>query len=147
MKKEVYRDYATAAYIFWAHKGYITGDEFIEKVKQKAIRESKNEEPADANRYIRACVTNHLASKKDIEACCKAFSLFEESGKEYICDAVRSVYGIYPVFTIRRGDITARVRAYAHSANTDERNVYRWLEQARKTFAAMRGLRFDDEVE
>lgn len=145
MKKELYRDYATDAYIFWAQKGYISGEDYIAEVKRKATVRSKDADPEEAYKYINTCVTNHTASQKDLDACCKAFEFLRASDKEYICEAVKNVYGICANIALKRGEITGRVRAYACAANTDERNVYRWLAQARKIFATMRGLRVGEE--
>lgn len=147
MKKESYRDYATDAYIFWAEKGYISGADYIDAVKRKAIARSKDAEPEEAYKYISVCVANNTASQKDLDACCRAFDFLRDSNKDYICDAVKNVYGVCPHKALKRGEITGRVKAYACAANTDERNVYRWLAQARKIFAAMRGLRMGGDCD
>lgn len=77
------------------------------------------------------------AGAEDLRACVAVFTDLarvhrkNDAGKE-IARAVEMVYMAEPKRTLRRADITMRVRRAAFLLHADERTVYRWLGIARK---------------
>ena len=117
MKKEAYRDYATEAFRIWAAWGCPSYDEAVERKS---------------------------ALLCDILACEKCFELLRED-KKYICDAIKDIYMHEPWRTARRNEIARRVLRFSIDNAVSERQVYRWLKNARDLFAGLRGLRIDNE--
>ena len=115
MRKDNIRDYATAAFREYARMG-CPSLELISCERDVAL----------------------VADLRAVEECLRILSLED---REYIVDAVRAVYFASPGVPLRKGDIGARVAAFARVCPASEREVYRWLKRARVRFAAVRGLR------
>ena len=96
MKKDHIRDYATAAFAYWAKHGCPTYEEAVERIRDRAIRRAQGADPAKALVYADAEVDKAAAGLCDILACAEVFKAFEDSGKGLVCDAVRAVYMAEP---------------------------------------------------
>lgn len=116
MKKDHIRDYATEAFRFYARMGCPTYKE------------------AEA-------ATRSAAELYDIVAVGETLKRLECGDKTYIARAVKVVYFVKPDKPLGSGDIEARVTRQSLLAPASERTVYRWLAEARRTFAEIRGLR------
>lgn len=146
MRKDFTRDYATAAFRLWASMGCPTYEEALAEIKKRALARAGNVDPLKALAYAEAEIDKRSAELCDIMACEETFAVLDENRK-YISNAVREVYMIDPAREVRSGELSARVRRYARIVPASERQVYRWLSQARKLFCAFRGLRIDDDAE
>ena len=144
MKKDEVRDYATAAFRFWARHGCPTYEEAAERIRQRALRKARGSDPAKALAYAEAEVEKASAGLCDIMACSQVFETLTETGRGVICDAVRAVYMVDPWRAPKRGELSRRVLAFAYETPLSERQVYLYLRQARELFALARGLRIDD---
>lgn len=145
MKKDFVRDYATAAFVYWARHGCPTFKEASERIRAKAIRRAQGSDPALALIYADAEVDKAAAGLCDIMACAETFRVLEESGKGLVCDAVRAVYMAEPWKEPQQHDISSRVLKFALKVPLSERQVWYYLDEARKTFAIMRGLRVEED--
>jgi len=145
MKKDHVRDYATAAFVYWARHGCPNYEEAAERIREKAIRRAQGIDPAKALVYADAEVDKASAGLCDIMACSETFRILEESGKGLVCDAVRAVYMAEPWKNPERHEISGRVLKFALRVPLSERQVWYYLDEARKTFAIMRGLRVEDD--
>lgn len=145
MKKDYIRDYATEAYVYWARHGCPTYDEAIERIRNRAIRRAQGIDQVKAIAYAEAEVDKAAAGLCDIMACSEAFRVLEAGGKGLVCDAVRAVYMVEPWKKPQQHDISSRVLKFALKVPLSERQVWYYLEEARKNFAIMRGLRVGDE--
>ncbi len=145
MKKDIIRDYATAAFVYWARHGCPTFEEASERIRAKAIRRAQGNDPALALIYADAEVDKAAAGLCDIMACSETFRVLEESGKGLVCDAVRAVYMAEPWKKPQQHDISSRVLKFALKVPLSERQVWYYLDEARKTFAIMRGLRVEED--
>ena len=96
MKKDFIRDYATAAFVYWARHGCPTYDEAAERIRARALRRAQGIDPAKALVYADAEVDKAAAGLCDIMACSETFRVLEDSGKGLVCDAVRAVYMVEP---------------------------------------------------
>lgn len=114
MKKESYRDYATAAYRLWAAAGRPSAE------------------------ICRQTYTG--AELADMLACTAAFAELLTASPE-ICRAVEAVYLVDPSGKLQRGDLTGRVLRFSMEEFISERQVWEWLAKARRSFARHRGLR------
>ena len=115
MLKDSIRDYATAAFREYARLGCPT-PEAISRERDAALA-------------------------ADLRAVGECLRLLCVEDKPYIADAVRAVYFASPGVPLKKGDVGARVAAFARACPASEREVYRWLKRARVRFAAVRGLR------
>ena len=115
MMKDNIRDYATAAFREYARLGCPT-PEAISRERDAAL----------------------AADLRAVAECLRMLSM-EDRG--YIVDAVRAVYFSAPGAPLKKGDVGARVAAFARACPASERSVYGWLKLARKRFACARGMR------
>ena len=115
MRKDNIRDYATAAFREYARLGCPSSE--------------------------RISCERDAALAADLRAVSECLRVLCAEDKPYIADAVRAVYFASPGVPLRKGDIGARVAAFARVCPASEREVYRWLKRARVRFAAVRGLR------
>ena len=115
MVKDNVRDYATAAFREYARLG-CPAPEAISRERDAALA-------------------------ADLRAVAECLRLLYAEDKPFIADAVRAVYFASPGVPLRKGDIGARVAAFARACPASERSVYGWLKVARKRFARVRGLR------
>ena len=113
MKKDLTRDYATEAFRLYARCG------------SPSLKE----------------IDGEGATAKDLRAVAEVLRILELQGRPEVIAAVRAVYFVAPSREIERGGIGARVEAFAVGCPTSVPSVYRWLRQARKLFAELRGLR------
>lgn len=136
MKKESATDYAVGAFRYWAGFGCPTYEEAAARVRSEACDKYGSREE-----LIENAMADAAPGLYDILACEVTFRRFEESGDSLICDAVRDVYMVSPSRRIRRGELSARVRAFACARYLSERQVYYYLSRARREFLVNRGLR------
>ena len=115
MRKDNIRDYATAAFREYARLGSPSSVEHLER--------------------------DNAALAADLRAVKETLRILDAEGNRYIADAVRAVYFAAPSSPLLKGEISARVAAFAKEYPTCERCVYRWLKRARGLFARLRGLR------
>lgn len=115
MRKDNVRDYATAAFREYARLGCPT-PEVISRERDAALA-------------------------ADLRAVGECLQMLCAEDRTYIAEAVQAVYFAAPGVPIKKGEIGARVAAFARACPASEREVYRWLKQARVRFAAVRGLR------
>ncbi len=144
MKKDFNRDYATAAFRLWALRGCPTYEQEAERIKVSAYEKAKGADPAKVMAFAEAELDKRGAELCDIMACAETFRILDENGKELICEAVKAVYMVEPWREPRRDEISKRVLRFAIETPASERQVYRWLTQARNLFALSRGLRVED---
>lgn len=111
MKKEPYRDYATAAIMAWSEAGC----------------------PSEAESRKRF----HGAEREDMQACALAFAGLRLRNPE-ICTCALLVY--LPG-KLGKGELTNRVVRYSMEHFISERRVWEYLASARREFALQRGLR------
>lgn len=76
----------------------------------------------------------------DLFAVCETLEHFKRSGKEHINKAIEDVYFFRADKELQKGEINARVVGFAVDNYVSERNVWRWLKEARKVCALYRGL-------
>lgn len=115
MRKDNVRDYATAAFREYARLG-CPSSETISQERDAALA-------------------------ADLRAVAECLRLLAIEDKEYVADAVRAVYFATPGAPLKKGDVGARVAAFAREYPASERSVYGWLKLARKLFACARGIR------
>ena len=113
MKKEAYRDYATAAIRAWAAAGRPSA-EVCQKRFTGAVR-------------------------ADMEACALVFRELEAVSPE-ICRAAEAVYMADPAVPLKKGELTGRVLRFSMGEYVSERQVWEWLAKVRRAFAETRGL-------
>lgn len=160
MKNHI-RDYATAAFIFYAANGR-SADKYKEKIYQEALeKQSKIEKSSGISKpteaaimRAEAAVNEKLAEIKDMEAVEKtlaelrAYNSFYENSSRLmryertnIVMAVEIVYFTDSKKELQKGDIHDRVHKAALEIPASEKTIYRWLGKARKMFAENRELR------
>lgn len=137
MKKDVIRDYATDAFCFAAECGYPSYEVYRKKIYNDALSSCCFANPQDSILYAENQMLTKAPEILDVTAVYETFNVFELGEKEHIVKAVKKVY-YYP---IRKGDIDARVHKFSIDLPASEASVYRWLAQARRLFAVLRGLR------
>lgn len=142
MSKDWCRDYATAAFRLWKMNGQQTRSEIEDRIRNGYIRNNPGD-PQVVNIKAQAEVDKRFAELNDIDACAETFRLLRESGKDYVCKAVEDVYMYDAQRDLHRGEITRRVIRVAVTLPASEREVYRWLAEARTLFSALRGLRIE----
>lgn len=111
MKKEPYRDYATAAIIAWSAAGCPSAEE-----SRKRFRG---------------------AEYADMAACARAF----DNIRLTLPDACTAALLIYVPGRMGKGELTGRVERFAMEHYLSERQVWERLAKVRKEFAKERGLR------
>ena len=137
------RDYATEAFRFWAKVGgtkqYI--EDLVEDVqKQKASGMASPTEGALVSKE--RILAERAAELADLDAVDKTLHIISTlgAGKEML-QAVEMVYFEKCWAEMQRGDIQDRVHKAELTIPASERQIYRWLKQARIIFAKERGLR------
>ena len=145
MNKDHIRDYATAAFRYWASQGCPTYDEAVIKIKSKAERQSAGIEKETALAFIAALIQKYSGELEDIRACEETFTYMRNHGKECVCSAVRDVYMAFPRKKLAKGELTGRVVRFSMENYYSERQVYYFLTEACEKFAEMRHLRCENE--
>lgn len=146
MRKDHIRDYATAAFRFWAGVGCPTYDEACERISAKAKRRGEGMDSALVSAFVAAELSKAEAELADIKACSEAFVELLTHGKECVCSAVREIYMAYPRKKLAKGELSGRVVRFSMENYYSERQVYYFLTEACEVFAKKRGLRRDDYV-
>ncbi len=148
MTKSHFRDYATAAFRFYAVTG--SADKYRQQVWEEAIQSQHREEgrsgisnPSEAA-VLRAdkAVMDVAAELADLEAVEKTIYNIEHMrcGND-IMKALTMVYMAEPDKDIEKGQIQERVHQAELFIPASEKTVYRWLSMARRMLAEERGLR------
>lgn len=119
--KSNYRDYATAAFRYWASAGC----------------------PAEGD--VRKYASRGRGAMADLMACARCMELWRKE-KPWFADAVTAVYLADPGRVLGRGDISALVVKFSLAYPASERSVYGWLYGACADFATERGLRVDQSL-
>lgn len=118
--KSNFRDYATAAFRYWAAAGC----------------------PAEAEVRKGKYASRGRGAVADLLACARCMEAWR-SEKPWFVDAVTAVYLASPHRTLGKGDISALVVKFSLAYPASERSVYGWLYAACADFARERGLRVD----
>ena len=148
MKKDHIRDYATAAFRYYAYLGKPHKEDLEQKYYDEAKEEFKKEnfevkgtgifKPTEAQViYAESRVRERQAELWDILAVEKTLAQLHKD--ELL--AVEMVYFECPQRAIKRGEISERVVKASLYIPTCERTVYYYLRKARLIFAYERGLR------
>lgn len=145
MKKDFTRDYVTEIFRAYAAAGMPTYEEARERVYNNELKKRVSMDVETAVTQAEIATEKRTPYLLDIMAVEKTLELLEHGGKLEIVSAVKAVYFTYPRQSLRRGDISNRVRRFSLECPADSRTVYRWLKEARLLCAALRGLRISDE--
>ena len=145
MKKDFTRDYVTEAFRLYAAMGKPTYEEAQKKVYEIELSKRSDVDPSIAVTQAETAVNNSMPLLLDIMAVQKTIELLERGNKQHIVSAVKDIYFLYPLQTLRRGDISDRVHRFAITFPVSEKQVYVWLKEARLFCAAIRGLRISNE--
>lgn len=151
LMKDYLRDYATAAFRFYAKNGR-SAEKYKEKIYNEALEEIKKREakvkdgiskPTEAALMAaEAAVNEKIAEIMDMEAVEKVLADNTYNFKHrYIVRSIEMVYFKDCDKEITKGDIQHRITAVAQELYASERSVYYWLREARELFAYHRGLR------
>lgn len=146
MKKDNVRDYATAAFQYYAflgkpHKEDLEQqyyDEALNEYKKGEIKGSGISKPTEqAVMYAEGRLRDKQAELWDILAVEKTLIQLDCCERQ----AVEMVYFEHAHRAIKKGEISERVTKASLYIPADERTVYRYLRKARLIFAYERGLR------
>ena len=148
MRKSHIRDYATAAFQFYACAG--SSEKYKADLWEKAIEQQHKCEgrggisnPSEAA-VMRAeqALEQAAADIHDIEAVERTIRILENTiGGYNIIKVLKMVYMADPHRDPERGEISERVHKAELNIPASEKTVYRWLSSARRIFADERGLR------
>lgn len=145
MKSHI-RDYATAAFRFYAangppqkYKDRIWNDALFNR-QQREIAGEKGAPTESAIIHAEAAVNQKIAEIADLEAVEKTLKALEKMDSGML-KAVKLIYMQQPNKDINWGEITDRVHQAELSIPASEQTIYRWLSKARRIFAEERGLR------
>ena len=144
--KDYLRDYATAAYRYYARCGCPTHEELRDIIYTEALESEKRSlvrikgignPTQQAVINAEAAVDARKGELMDVLAVETAIRIMRP---EWI-RAVKLVYFPEPERELERGEIMQRVTSASLLIPASERQIYRWLRFARQTFATERGLR------
>ncbi len=121
MKKEDYRDYATHMFRTYAAWGCRDAEKVRDLIGE--------------NITIR-----HKPILIDIQIVHSYLEHCQNGGKKHIADVLSAVYFVQPKRSLRRGDVSARVRRFSIDYHVSEKQAYLWLREARKAVASAKGL-------
>lgn len=148
--KDYLRDYATAAFRFYAKNGK-SADKYREEIYNQALEEIRKKEtnvkdgiskPIEAAiMAAEKAVDEKIAEIKDMEAVEMVLAELKGTRRIFIVQAIEVVYFKDCNKDLSIGDIQDRVKAAAIELPASERSVYYWLKQARELFSYQRGLR------
>lgn len=149
MKKNHVRDYATAAFRFYACTG--SSVKYKKKIYDEAIARQRR---LEGNQGSISCPTEAAiihaedaldaaaAELKDLEAVEKTIAFIERNRDgNNMMKALEMVYMAEPLKNIEWGEISERVHHAEINIPASEKTIYRWLSLAVMTFAKERGLR------
>ncbi len=154
MRKSHIRDYATAAFQYYALTG--GSDKLKKQIMAQVIEEQKKREERrqqgevsspteEAINRFELKLAERVAELQDLDAVEKTIAFFESFGNHTgssMMKALKMVYMVDPHRDPEKGEISERVHHAEINIPASERSIYGWLALARKTFAKERGLRF-----
>lgn len=143
MKRDCYRDAATLAFIRYGELRGKTADEYREELKKSIIDELKYGDPAAVSQKVESELRRYEGFFDDLYAVEEVLGHFLSKDKEYVVDAVKAVYMAYPFGKMSHKETVYRVRCHAYSVPVTEKQVYKWLKDARVLFAKKRKLAFE----
>ncbi|MFT9055115.1 MAG: hypothetical protein ABF449_00630 [Ethanoligenens sp.] len=148
--KDHIRDYATAAFRYYAKLGCPTRELLENQLRAEVIMQSKRElirtkgisKPTEwAIMNAQRAAENHEAELRDIQAVQEVIERLNYQRAYEIVRAVQIVYFADANVPLGKGDIADRVHQAELEIPASERQIYRFLNQARRMFAEERGLR------
>lgn len=145
--KDHLRDYAAAAFRFYANNGK-SAEKYKKRIYEEALENigrsgggSGISKPTEsAIMAAERAVNIKIAEIKDMEGVELTLAELRARNRSDIVQAIEYVY-----FTEQEGnldDTKAKVHAAEIFIPASERSIYYWLKQARQIFAIERGLRF-----
>ena len=145
MKKDRTRDYATDAFRLYASLGKPKYEELKKRIYNDALF-CENAEPSRAIIKANSEIENNTPLLLDVMAVEKTIDILIQGKKEHIVKAIESVYFVTPYKPLHKNEVIDRVRYFAQELPASERAVFYWLKEARLLFAAIRGLRINDDI-
>lgn len=139
MKRQHYRDYSTAAFMFYARSGgYEKYLQYLLDDMRRQLRNSTFSNPTESLLIHKDMILRSRAAEfADIEAVEKTLLILGRDENK----AVEFVYFKDCWKELEKGDIEARVHSAEIRIPASYAQIYRWLAKARKIFAQERGLR------
>jgi hypothetical protein len=143
MRKEIYRDYATAAFLLYAIEG--SSEQYRKRIREEAMFSSGNGKkerfgsPTDSA-IARAdqAIEDAQATIADIEAVERTISIIEANSL-----SVKKLQALKLVYMTTDQD--SKIKDKVHFAEiqipASEKTIFRWLKDSRLIFARERGLR------
>lgn len=154
--KDYIRDYATAAFRFYAENG-MSAEKFKQKIyiealdaikkKETQVKEGVSKPTEKALIAAEKAVNERISEILDMEAVDKVLAELEARRKKYIVKAIEIVYFKDNDKELLSGDIKNRVIKASNEIPASERSIYGWLKQARELFAYQRGLRINKSLQ
>ena len=145
MKNHI-RDYATAAFHFYAKEG--GSEKYKQKIYDEAMLTQNGGKGSGISNPTEAMITRAEKAVEDKIAIWKDLEAVEDTLTELRIDfkfeAIKAIEYVYFVDTdkdIQKGDIQGRVHTASLMIPASERQIYKWLRDAREIFAENRGLR------
>lgn len=148
MRKSHIRDYATAAFQFYACVG--GSEKYKARIWEKAVRDQhKLEGRSGISKPSEAAIMRAerelervSAEISDLESVERTIHILENriNGNDII-KALKMVYMVEPQRDPERGEISERVHKAEIQIPASERSIYGWLSKARRLFAQARGMR------
>lgn len=148
--KDYIRDYATAAFRFYA-KNEMSAEYYRQKLFYEALENANRSEgstgiskPTEtAIMKAETAVSEKIAEIYDMEAVEKVIAELKVKYRNDIVKAIDIVYFKDNDKELNKSDIQNRVIEASIAIPAGERSIYRWLKQARELFAIKRGLRVE----
>lgn len=141
MKKDFIRDYATAAFRFYACRGQPCAEDEEIRIRTQSEQDHCFFPPQEVLEKAEANVKRQTAALLDILAVDSTKKLLSQNGRGFVWRAVEIVYCEDASSPLHKNDLTRRVTCASRILGVSESNVYRFLREARKLFASFRGLR------
>jgi len=139
--KDHIRDYATAAFRFYAR--WQGKDNYIRCLVDDLQRQKGSGliSPTEAAViHKEQVIETYKAEIADLEAVEGVIKICERHYTD-VLRTVKMIYFVAPDKTLKWGDIVNRVHDAELTIPASDRQIYRWLKQARTLFAEERGLR------
>lgn len=156
MKKDIIRDYATAAFRFYALIGK-SAEEYKAEIKANALEEIRKREnivrtgdggsPTEYElMYQEEKLQEKISEIRDIEAVEKTLAEYRANGNRKSLDTLQLIKDVYfknPKDEFEKNDISYRVEYTSALLGIGSSTAYKYLKNARVLFAYNRGLRHD----
>ena len=140
--KEFTRDYATAAFRFYAARGQPTYEEEERRIREETMEVYRLRPPEEQLLRAETAVKRRAAELLDILAVDGTVKLLRQNGRGFVWRAVELVYfGDDPDLPLHKNELSERVRRASRVLCASESQIYRHLREARRLFASLRGLR------